>query len=126
MSRRRRRPAIAPPGNPSRFFLSHFVTIRDNQTRFFCFAFVAKRDTLGLSKQQRNFDMNVKVKALSKAEIAAMFDKPKMSDGEKAARLYLGNKQTQRAIKTDRNILVAYALFSLGALASPFIIFWGI
>lgn len=71
-------------------------------------------------------DLSVKVSLLDKTQAAKLFEGRKMSDGEKAARLYLGNKQTQRAIKTDRNILVAYALFSLGALASPFIIFWGI
>jgi hypothetical protein len=71
-------------------------------------------------------DLNVKVRLLDKTQAAKLFDGRKMSEGEKAARLYLGDKQMQRAIKIDRNILIAYALFSLGALASPFIIFWGV
>ena len=66
--------------------------------------------------------MNVKVKALSKAEIAAMFDKPKMSDGEAAARLYLGNKQIERDIRIERGFLIAWACLAIATLATPFIL----
>ena len=70
--------------------------------------------------------LQVNVRTLKPHEIAAHFNRPKMSQGEQAARLYLGNKQIERAIKADRIILIVYGLFSIGALASPFIIFWGV
>jgi hypothetical protein len=70
--------------------------------------------------------MNVKVKALNKAEIAAMFNKPKMSDGEKAARLYLGRKQTERELRIDRVFIAIWACLAIAALAAPFILFWGV
>jgi len=69
--------------------------------------------------------MNVEVKALSKAEIAAMFNKPKMSDGEKAARLYLGKKQAEKAARIDCYFLIAWACLAIAALATPFILMMG-
>lgn len=69
--------------------------------------------------------MNVKVKTLSKAEIAAMFDRPKMSEGEKAARLYLGKKQIEREARIDRAFLIAWACLAIAALATPFILLGG-
>jgi len=70
--------------------------------------------------------MNVKVKALNKAERAAMFNKPKMSAGEKAARLYLGKKQIERELRIDRVFITIWACLAIGALAAPFILFWGV
>ena len=70
--------------------------------------------------------MSVKVKALSKAEIAAMFDKPKMSEGEAAARLYLGKKQAEKAARIDCYFLIAWACLAIAALATPFIVFAGV
>ena len=70
--------------------------------------------------------LNIKTKVLTGPEYAAFLSGPKMSAGEQAARLYLGRKQVERAARLDRNILIAYGLFALGALASPFIIFWGV
>ena len=70
--------------------------------------------------------MNVKVKALNKAEIAAMFNKPKMSDGEKAARLYLGRKQTERELRIDRVFIAIWACLAIAALVTPFILFAGV
>ena len=71
-------------------------------------------------------NLNVTVKALTPDELRARFDAPKMSQAEQNARLYIGKKQAERAARLDRNILIAYGLFAIGALASPFIIFWGI
>ena len=70
--------------------------------------------------------MQIKVKALNKAEKAAMFNKPKMSDGEKAARLYLGKKQIERELRIDRAFMTIWACLAIAALAAPFILFWGV
>ena len=70
--------------------------------------------------------MNIKAKTLNKAEKAAMFNKPKMSDGEKAARLYLGKKQIERELKIDRVFMTIWACLAIAALAAPFILFWGV
>ncbi len=69
--------------------------------------------------------MNVKVKALSKAEKAAMFNKPKMSEGEKAARLYLGKKQMEKQARTDAAFLIIWAFLVLAAATSPAWLFGG-
>lgn len=70
--------------------------------------------------------MNVKVKALSKAEIAAMFNKPKMSEGEAAARLYLGRKQAEKDARIDCYFLIAWACLAIAALATPFVLMMGV
>jgi hypothetical protein len=69
--------------------------------------------------------MNIKVKALSKAEIAAMFDKPKMSEGEAAARLYLGRKQAEKDARIDCYFLIAWAFLCLAVLTVPFVLMMG-
>ena len=71
-------------------------------------------------------DLSVKVSLLDKTQAAKLFDKPKMSDGEKAARLYLGKKQTERAIRIERGFLIAWACLAIAALATPFILFMGV
>ena len=71
-------------------------------------------------------NLNVTVKALTPEELRDRLNAPKMSQAEQNARLYIGKKQAERAARLDRNILIAYGLFAIGALASPFIIFWGI
>lgn len=70
--------------------------------------------------------MNVKVKTLSKAEIAAMFDKQKMSEGEAAARLYLGRKQAEKDARIDCYFLIAWAFLCLAVLTVPFILMMGV
>lgn len=69
--------------------------------------------------------MNIKVKALSKAEKAAMFNKPKMSEGEKAARLYLGRKQMEKQARLDAAFLVIWAFLILAVLTAPAWLFGG-
>lgn len=66
--------------------------------------------------------MSMKAKILNKSEIAAMFDKPKMSDGEKAARLYIGRKINERRDKIERRFLFVWACLAIGAIVSPFLI----
>ena len=69
--------------------------------------------------------MNVKVTTLSKAEKAAMFNKPKMSEGEKAARLYLGKKQAEKQARTDAAFLIVWAFLILAVLTAPAWLFGG-
>lgn len=69
--------------------------------------------------------MNVKVTTLSKAEKSAMFNKPKMSEGEKAARLYLGKKQMEKQARTDAAFLIIWAFLILAVLTAPAWLFGG-
>lgn len=66
--------------------------------------------------------MTMKAKTLNRPEIAVMFDKPKMSDGEKAARLYIGRKINERRAKIERRFLFVWACLAIGAIVAPFVI----
>jgi hypothetical protein len=70
-------------------------------------------------------DLTAKVSLLSKAEKAALFNKPKMSDGEIAARLYLGNKQNEKRARVDAAFLIIWGLLTLAAFTSPAWLFGG-
>ena len=69
---------------------------------------------------------SIEVKTLTGAEMAEKLNRPKMEDGEKAARLYLGRKQIEREARIDRAFLIAWACLSIAALATPFILFMGV
>jgi hypothetical protein len=71
-------------------------------------------------------DLSVKVSLLDKTQAAKLFDGRKMSDGEKAARLYLGKKQIERELRIDRVFMTIWACLAIAALATPFILFWGV
>ena len=71
-------------------------------------------------------DLSVKVSLLDKTQAAKLFEGRKMSDGEKAARLYLGNKQIERELRIERGFLIAWACLAIAALATPFILFAGV
>ena len=66
------------------------------------------------------------IREISGAELIEKLNRPKMSDGEKAARLYLGKKQMERNARIDRAFLIAWACLAIAALATPFIIFAGL
>jgi len=70
--------------------------------------------------------MNVKVKALSRAELAEKLNRRKTEQSEIAARLYLGKKQMQRDLRIERGFLIAWSCLAIAALAAPFILFWGV
>lgn len=45
-----------------------------------------------------------------------------MSQGEKAAREYLGRKQIEHNLKFDRLVVVALACLAIGGIVAPFLI----
>ena len=71
-------------------------------------------------------DLNIKTRLQTpseyKARLNARYNPPQMSQGEQAARLYLGNKQIERAIRIERGFLIAWACLAIAALATPFIL----
>ena len=68
----------------------------------------------------------VTTRKISGAELAEKLNRPKMSHGEKAARLYLGKKQMERDARIDRAFLIVWACLSIAALATPFVLFMGV
>ncbi len=64
--------------------------------------------------------LQVKVRTLKPHEIAAHFNRPKMSQGEQAARLYLGRKQAEKVARIDSYFLAAWAVLFFGAICAPF------
>ena len=70
--------------------------------------------------------LQVNVRTLKPHEMAAHFNRPKMSQGEQAARAYLGRKQAERVARVDSYFLAAWAVLFLGAICSPFFIIWGV
>lgn len=59
---------------------------------------------------------------LSASEKAALFNRPKMSAGEKAAREYLGRKQIERNLRIDRYVVATLACLAIAGIAAPFLI----
>jgi|11_taG_2_1085331.scaffolds.fasta_scaffold128082_2 Holliday junction resolvase-like predicted endonuclease len=70
--------------------------------------------------------MQVKVKALSRAELAEKLNRRKSEQSEIAARLYLGKKQIERELRIDRVFMTIWACLVIAALAAPFILFAGV
>lgn len=70
--------------------------------------------------------MNVKVKTLTGAELAEKLNRRKTEQSQIAARLYLGKKQMEREARIDRAFIIAWACLAIGALAAPFVLFWGV
>ena len=59
---------------------------------------------------------------ISAADLAS---RPIMSEGEKAARIYLGNKQIERNLRIDRYVVLALATLAIVGLVAPFALIWG-
>jgi hypothetical protein len=75
-------------------------------------------------------DLNIRTRLQTpseyKARLNARYKPPQISQGVQAARLYLANKQIERAIRIERGFLIAWACLAVAALATPFILFAGV
>ena len=71
-------------------------------------------------------DLNIRTRMQTpseyKARLNARYNPPAMSQGERAAWFYLGNKQIEREIRIERGFLIAWACLAISALATPFVL----
>ena len=73
-----------------------------------------------------NKRFDIKVSPTSVAKVIEAMNMPAMTDGEKAARLYLGKKQAEKMARIDNMFIGIWALLIAGAIAVPVFFFIGV
>lgn len=71
-------------------------------------------------------NLDIKVSPTSVAKVIEAMNMPAMSDGERAARLYLGKKQAEKMARIDNIFIGIWALLTAGAIAVPVFFFIGV
>ena len=66
-----------------------------------------------------NSKSKVTARTLSADDCRELFNRPKMSDSEAAARLYLGRKQAEKAARIEAVFLGIWAFVVLAAVTAP-------
>lgn len=70
--------------------------------------------------------LDIKVSLTNPKKVIEVMNMPAMSDGEKAARLYLGKKQAEKMARIDNIFIGIWSLLIAGAVAVPVFFFIGV
>ena len=63
--------------------------------------------------------LNIEVSLTTPGKVIEAMNMPAMSDGERAARLYLGKKQAEKMARIDKIFIGIWAFLIAGAVAVP-------